>query len=84
LGGACLVEPQEALGRNARHRHIADREVRAEWRRIERPQAPVQLEWRARECRLEPLRQVHLVDIARGDVVADRRHGGFILAASEV
>src|SRR2546426_9726887 len=84
LDCATGVHRQEALGRRARHHQVAEIEVGGEGRRIAVPQPAVQVERRADQRGLEPLRQVRLENVTRVDVLDDAPDGVEVALARKI
>src|SRR6266545_3119302 len=80
----CRVEPQKPLRRDAGDLRAGKLEICPERRRITGTQAAIQRERRAGERRMKALRQVDLIDIARGDVFANARDSCLELGARKV
>src|SRR6266436_2505032 len=84
LDPAVRLHLQEALGGRARDDQVAEIEKGGEGRGVTLPQPAVQVERRADEWGLEPLRQVRLEDIARVNVLDDAGHGVEVALAREI
>ncbi len=83
LDGPCFhascFQPQEALGRGAQQLRFAEVEVGAVGRGRGLPQRRIERERVAVPFAFEAMREVHLVDVARLDVMEGALHGGEIL-----
>src|SRR5918993_111156 len=81
---APILDLQEALGRCGKHVRVRRAEIRRERRRIHDVQGLIREPWISRGLRAEPLREVHLIAIAFGNVTLDALETGRISLAREI